>query len=274
VGLPGWLSYVDWRSGRLVRLTRSGVSTVLSAGGYSANVSPDGARVAFVDQNGNVVVADRDGKHRRTVLRGAMDPGLEPAWSPDSRRLLVGKLAGGGVRTGVVTVATGAFTALPHQLEGIHFLWSADGKHLGYATGECRIGIADADGGNARLVPVFGVRNDATNPQFRRSCDPYSVSVDGRWLAVDQRTGDEPDGDIGRDLAANAVVNTRTGDNVPLPVTGSISAVLFQPNGDILVRTKGATNRLTLLGPDLTVKAQVAEPARVKDLLLLAYTPS
>ncbi|GAA1849417.1 TolB family protein [Asanoa iriomotensis] len=270
-GLPGWLYYAD--SDRLVRLTRSGVQTVLNAGAFSANVSPDGASIAYVDGDGDVVVTDRDGGGKRTVLRGSVGVGFEPAWSPDSRRLLVAKSAGAGDTTmGVVMVESGVFTPLPHQVDGIHFLWSADGQRLGYASGTCQIGTADADGGNARLVPVFGDSDSETNPQRRSSCDPFSISPDGRLMAVNQRTGDEPAGDIGRDLFADAVVEVATGGDVGLPVSGAVTAVLFQPNGDTLVRTDD--HKLTLLGPDRNVKAEVTEPANVRDLALLAYSPN
>jgi len=269
-GLPGRLYYVDGQ--KLLRLTASGLVPVLSTGGFTATISPDGASIAFVDDNANVVVADRDGKHRRTVLKGSVGAGWEPAWSPDSRRLLTVKNAGNGrVNLGIITIATATFTPLPHTLhDAIHPLWSADGKHLGYATGTCQLGVSDADGGNARVVPVFGDLHSKANPQKRRSCDPYSISRDGRYIAVNQRTGDDPDGDIARNLNANTIIDTRTGANVSLPVKGSITAILFQPNGDILVRT--SNHQLTLLNPDHTVKAHVTEPAAAANAQLLAYT--
>jgi TolB protein len=272
--LPGWLYYAD--GDRLLRLSGSGADPVLSAGAFTANVSPNGASIAFVDANSNVVVADRDGQHRRTVLGGSISVGYEPAWSPDSRRLLAARRFGAGqVSLGVITVATATFAPLAHQLpDAIHPLWSADGKHLGYATGTCQIATADATGANPRIVPVFGdLSNTTANPQRRRSCDPYSISPDGRYIAVNQRTGDQPDGDIGRDLTADAIIDTRTGANVTLPVTGSITAILFQPNGDILVRTTtGHAHQLTLLNPDRTIKTHVTEPATTTNTHLLAYT--
>jgi TolB protein len=271
VGLPGWLYYEDTNA-RVLRLTRSGVDTVVSNDGWSANVSPDGASIAYIDQSKDIVVADRDGQHPRTVLHGGI-VGWEPVWSPDSQRLLAGKIAadGASVTIGIISVASGTFTPLPHQVDAVHPLWSADGQHLGYANGVCKLGTAAADGGNAHLVPVFGDRNSSANPQQRESCDPYSISPDGSLIAVNQRTGDQPAGDIARDLVANTIIDTRTGNNVTLPVTGAVTAILFQPNGDILVRTTtGGANQLTLLKPDHTIKAQVAEPVTVKNARLLA----
>jgi TolB protein len=212
--------------------------------------------------------------------------GHEPAWSPDSRRLLVARLAdsGDGVTYGVVDVASGAFTPLPQQIQGIHPLWSADGQHLGYMTGTCQLLVADADGRNARMVPVIGDPDPAVNPQRRFGCDVYSISPDGSLMAVDQAVGDEPWGDIGRNLAADAVIDTRTGAEVALPVSGQIRAALFLPNGEVLVRsTDGDTFTLTLLNPDLSIKTQVSEPPAASAnpcgqstyaCGLLAYTPN
>src|SRR5262249_42211237 len=142
--------------------------------------------------------------------------------------------------------------------------------HLGYATGTCQIGTANADGTNAHLVPVLGDRNPATNPTRKRSCDPYSLSPDGTRIAVALHTGDTPDGDIARDLAATAVIDTRTGNTIPLPVAGAITAILFQPNGDMLVRHD---HHLALVTGGGTVAADTTEPTN-SSLGLLAYTPN
>jgi TolB protein len=279
VGLSGWLYFYAYPD--VYRLVPSGLELVV-AGAPNANVSPDGAWIAYVDDSSlELVVIDRDGGQPRSVLSGVVGAGFEPAWSPDSRRLLVARIAGGEgqVSLGVVDVASGLFTALPQQIQGIHPLWSADGQRLVYATGTCQIMVADVDGGNARMVPVFGDLDASVNPQRRRSCDPYSVSPDGSLVAVNQRTGDEPDGDIGRDVWANAVVDTRTGADVALPVSGQINAILFQPDGKILVRSTDADiTTLTLLNPDRTVKTQVTEPANLTCgqylCRLLAHTPN
>ncbi|MEV4535727.1 hypothetical protein AB0J82_18060 [Asanoa sp. NPDC049518] len=269
--IPGRLYYLE--SEQLVQVTGSTVQTVLAREAYAANLSPDGSQIAFIDgdwtEPGNVVIADRDGGNRRTVFRGAERAGFEPAWSPDSKRLLISKRPDAGERTiGLLTIATGRFTPWAKQSPVLsHFLWTADGKRVGYAHGS-QLATADPDGSNARIVPVFGSTDARLNPQRRRSSDPYSISADGRLISVWQRTHDEDSGDIARDLIADAIVDTRTGENVGVPIRGAINAILFQPNGDILVRTKG---KLTLFGPGWTVKAVVAEPAAVRDAQLLTY---
>jgi TolB protein len=283
VGLSGWLYYYSYPE--LYRLTPAGLELVLRA--PHATVSPDGLQIAYVDDAGELIVTDRDGGQARSVLSGVVGLGFEPAWSADSRRLLVARLPDGGdgpVIYGVVDVASGVFTPLAEQIQGIHPLWSADGQHVGYATGTCQLMVADADGRNARMVPVVGDPDPAVNPQRRASCDPYSLSPDGLLMAVDQAVGDEPWGDIARGLAADTVVDTRTGAEVALPVSGQIWAVLFLPNGEVLVRsTDGDTFTLTLLNPDLSIKTQIPEPPAASanpcgqstySCGLLAYTPN
>jgi TolB protein len=275
----------------LYRLTPAGLEFVLR--GRYASVSPDGSQIAYVDEDhsgaaGELIVTDRDGGQARSVLSDVVGLGFEPAWSPDSRRLLVARLPEGSsegpVVYGVVDVATGAFTPLRQQIEGLHPLWSADGQHVGYVTGTCQLMVADADGGNQRMVPVIGDPDPVVNPQRRFGCDLYSISPDGSLMAVDQAVGDEPWGDIGGSLAADVVIDTRTGAEVPLPVPGQLRAVLFLPNGEVLVRsTDGDTFTLTLLNPDLSIKTQVPEPPVASAnpcgqstyaCALLAYTPN
>jgi TolB protein len=210
------------------------------------------------------------------VLRGTVGAGFEPVWSPDSDRLLtVYPSTNGLTLPGTVDVDMARFTPLAHNPHGIHYLWSGDGRHIGFATGECRIGVADIDGGNTHLTPVLGDFSPGVNPQRKRSCDPFSISPDGSRMAVDLHTGDMVDGDIGRNLSANAVIDTRTGDTVHLPVTGTVTAVFFQHDGSMLIRTHTSSgNQLTLVTPDGAVSAQVSEPASTRNLELIGYAPA
>jgi TolB protein len=278
-GITGTLYYVDHYPDRdqVLRSTPAGVTRVLPAGGHSANVSPDGRRIAYITDGADLVVTDGAGAQPRTVMHGVADPGYEPAWSPDGTRLLVTRQdpKGPGGQPGIVDVATGRFTVLAHDPRGIHYLWSADGQHLGYSTGVCQLGLADPDGGNAHLVPVLGSQDPKLNPDQRRTCDPYSISPDGTRMAVDLHTGDMPDGDIGRGLHANAVIDTRTGTSVRLPVTGTVTAVLFQRDGGMLVRTRtGESTALVRLSAAGTVVGRATETPATKDIELLAYVPA
>src|SRR5262245_24569161 len=190
--LAGSLYYAEVK---VQRITNSTLVTVLNGNSDTVTVSPDGRSLAFVSGT-DLEVTTRDGHPTRTVLGGVVGVGFEPAWSPDSTKVLVMQ----GTTIGTVDVHTNHFTPLAHDPGGIHYLWSADGQHLGYATGTCQIGIADADGGHARLVPVLGDLSTSVNPKRMRSCDPYSISPDGSRMAVSLHTGDMPDGDIGRGL--------------------------------------------------------------------------
>lgn len=265
-GLPGWLYYVmgGTAGDQLARLTGDRLRAVLARDGSSAAVSPDGASIAFIDtRSSTVVVTDIDGAHPRTVLHNAFT-GSPPAWSPDSRRLLVAKTATTWPTLGTVSVATGKFTPLAHQPHVTGPVWAPDGQHMGFVTPTGHVGVADIDGGNVRDVPVTDGANRA-----------WSMSPDGSLLAVHRIVpGDRTNTEGGPSLfVANAVIDTRTGDSVVLPVTGSIIGVFFQPNGNILVRTTSTGgNTLTLLGRDRLVLAQSPEPATVNKLVLRAYS--
>lgn len=275
-GLPGWFYYLN-PSDQIIQVHNGHSATVLPHYGYVATVSPDGKHIATIDGTGTLVVTDRNGDNAQPLTTGLVDAGYEPAWSPDSTKVLVGRNGGGsgGVVPGVVNIAGGAFTPLAHDPGGIHYLWSADGNHLAYATGVCQIGIADSDGGNAHLIPVLGNTDHTVNPNDSRSCDPYSVSPDASRIAVDLHTGDRPDGDIGRNLDANAIIDTSTGHPVTVPVSGTLTAAFYLTDGSLLLRTvHNHVTTLTLLGPDNSVAGRITEPSKYGSDQLLAYIPS
>jgi Tol biopolymer transport system component/DNA-binding winged helix-turn-helix (wHTH) protein len=100
---------------------------------YFPQVSPDGARIAYVStQSGSqeVWVANRDGSQARQLT--ALNASLRtPRWSPDGRRIALVVYRGAGADVMVVDVDSGRAQDVTNDahLETTP-AWSADGRHL------------------------------------------------------------------------------------------------------------------------------------------------
>ena len=240
--------------------------TVLPDAPSRVGISPDGSRIAYASGDALLVARTAGGPADR-VTTGVTTTDQAPAWSPDGARVLV--RAG---RPAVVEVGTRALTALPAELgAGRHFRWSGDGNRLVYATSYCALEVAGNAGGSGFSVPVLGDRQPVDNPDGLAACKPTSVDATGERVTVPlQSTGetgaDSPD-------TADAVVDTVTGDLLPLPVTDSVVGTVFAPDGNLLVRSRhDDITRLSLFAPDGALLVQATEPATLRDLDLLAYT--
>ena len=122
--------------------------------------SPDGAQVAFVDDNGALVVAAADGTGSRVVTSG-LEPYGNPLWSPTGDRIAfswtgspVGFWPDQEVR--VVEVATGALTTLATD-NGIDVFrvigFSPEGDRILFTWPEAdSLWSADADGSGIQLL--------------------------------------------------------------------------------------------------------------------------
>lgn len=258
--LPGRVFY---RSGndRVVRLTADGaVRTVLETPYQAVAVSPGGDRIAYV-AGGDLLLAGS----AEPLLR-EVDPEQLPAWSPDGTRLIVA-----APRPGVLTLRTGDFVRLPDTLGGQHLRWSGDGRRLIYATPACRLKVAAAQGRSGTTVPVIGDPEGARNPDGSAVCRPLSADRTGRRITAPL---DEPGGPAESGLLnADVLVDTETGDVLPLPVSGQVTGLLFGPDGNLLIRTAaGDGSTLSVLAPDGRLLVSAREPAGVGDAALLAYT--
>jgi len=270
--LPGRVFY-DQRVGqpRVVRLDNTGEThTVLTAAHSTLGVSPDGSRIAYV-QDGSLLIADSDGGAPERPYDGKVSAEQAPAWSPDGSKLLVDADS-----PGVLNLADGTFEALPSALAGAHFSWSGDGSKLVYATASCQLKVAGAsEAALAVTVPVIGDPDEADNPTGLGACRTISVDATGSRVAVPLRQADgkAAGSTTVTDAAANAVVETASGDADPLPVSGIVIGAVFDADGDLLVRAvnEGRTT-LSLFTPDGTLIVQAYEPARLKQLDLVAYT--
>ncbi|SCG55739.1 hypothetical protein [Micromonospora humi] len=250
---------------RLAKLPR--LAAILNAA-----VSPDGRRVAWVDPDDNLRVADVDGDNPRKLTPGGHRQVERdcwtPVWSPDSRRLTISVVLrpepAPAWEKGVVELNTGTYTRLA-GIKGCHPLWSADGTVLAYADGEGRVAVNRPDGSAEKLIPGVG------GSGARSSFDVASISPDGSRLALLLRKPDEPAGDVARELDANAVIDTRTGRQVDLPLGGrTLRQAWFGADGRLVARVNaGDHNVLVLIGADGRKISESREPAALKDLQIL-----
>jgi TolB protein len=263
--LPGHIFYADTGDeGRLVRLTPGDqLETVLSKPYATVGVSPDGARVAYV-ADGNLMVVDTGGGEPQQAYAGTASAAQAPAWSPDGAQLLID-----ATEPAVLDVATGTLTPLPSGLDGQHFRWSGDGSTLVYATAGCGLEVAETNAQSGTPVPESG------DTAGRAACRPVSVDATGDLVTVhlEQNTADPAGTTDSAAAPADAVLDTVTGDIVDLPVSGRIIGAVFDPAGNLLVRSyKDGKRKLSLFAPDFTLLLRAREPASLRSLSLVAYT--
>ena len=266
--LPGQIFYARRTGPEVLRLDSNGrTRTVLSTPHTALGVSPDGSKIAYV-QDGKLLIAPTDGGPAQHPYAGTVSADQEPAWSPEGDRLLID-----ADDPAVLDVADGTLQALPSTLAGSHFRWSGDGRKLIYATADCQLKVADATPAAvtdpAVTVPVLGDPDVTDNPSGLAACRPVSVDVTGRRVAVPL---EQVDGTAGAEVA-NAIVDTATGGTDALPVAGVVIGAVFDADGDLLVRTiyEGRTS-LSLFSAGDTLLVQAREPSRLSGLDLVAYT--
>ncbi|MDY7087479.1 MAG: hypothetical protein SYR96_20470 [Actinomycetota bacterium] len=269
--LPGQVFYRE-RDGDpdVVRMSPGqGTSeVVLRNAPSSVGISPDGYRIAYVS-DGKLLV-NESGSEPRQVAAGVVAADQAPVWSPEGSRLLVAS-GSSAAAPGVLDLESGAITPLPDGLaSGQHFRWAGDGSTLVYATSYCGLKVADGAAGTSTSVPVLGDRQTQDNPDGLAACKPTSVDATGRRVTVPlQTTGESTTGTD----TADAIIDTATGELEVLPVAGTVVGAVFDPDGNLLVRTENDGERLlSLFDPGNTLRVQAKEPPSVRDLDLLAYT--
>jgi len=279
--LPGRLFYRSntspvqiyaWDGGTVAKILQP-----LDTSWFTARISPDGRKLAWVSDDDQLLVANIDGSGGiRKVLDNVHPVCSEPVWTADSRRVIARprRAAGGGLTVeelGYVDVDSGSFQ--PIEVRGCHPTLAPGDAYL--ATASTGVRVARADGTSSRVVPVLGSDDPKINPEGARTGDIHSLSPDGNLLICSLRTGDQPSGDGVLDPFANAVIDTRTGKQVALPVAGQLINAVFLTDGSLLARLQGSTrNELVLISKDWKVVDRLQEPADLKHRPLLAYIPA
>ena len=105
---------------------------------FQPEASPDGKKLAYLRSRSEIVVADADGKHPRTLLTGAnasySDGDMPFEWSPDSRSILTVYQGGGRMYNediALIDVESGELTDLTESgYNDGDFRWAMGGKAM------------------------------------------------------------------------------------------------------------------------------------------------
>ncbi|MEV7968326.1 LpqB family beta-propeller domain-containing protein [Sphaerisporangium sp. NPDC088356] len=222
--------------------------------------SPDGRKVAWVTQRGEVKV--KAGTRVTTVARNVPTgiPCLTPAWSPDSKQVAFVATAKADAVTVVNADGTGGHKA--GKTPGVcHLTWSGGGRYLAGYTGTADA-VYKLDLKTGKPAKVKGTRA-VTHVQ--------SLSPDGRRVIVNVVPVGQPTGDGGWPTAFRpTIVDTVSGEKVAISVKGRLLGAFYLPDGRLVVRVAGTTrNTLVVLDKNGEESQRLAEPAGARKQGLL-----
>jgi Tol biopolymer transport system component len=181
-----------------VSARRSSVATLLIACvallaggcGGSGETSEDIVFVSTQDGDYALFGTDRDGGDRTRLTDEKGDPStpsgllfqVDPAWSPDGRRVAFASAREGSLDIYVMDVdGTGTQRLTSTKEDDGHPTWSPDGERIAFHRGDGHLYVMKADGSGARRV------TSTLAPESEPAWSP-----DGRWLAYTQRTPGTP----------------------------------------------------------------------------------
>jgi Tol biopolymer transport system component len=154
--------------------------------------SPDGTRIAYIDQGRSLWLVRPDGSGRRPLLPRSRLQSVSLSWSPDGTRIAI-TTNGPSARLYVIPVAGGPPVQLPGGKHvGYHVAWSPGGDEIYYDNGGIW-GIRPDGSGRRQISPVGDAGSlSADGTQFvfnvafplrRNCCDRYRafavVNADG-----------------------------------------------------------------------------------------------
>jgi hypothetical protein len=179
---PGVNGRIAYANTDLFTLAPDGTDpTDLGVAGSEPAYSPDGKRLAFVDTDGHLMVANADGSGAVQVPADDSALGFadSPSWSPDGTQIVLSRTPPETEATDldVVTVATGAERTLVANVPSGQPdpSWSPDGARIAYA----------ADGDILVIPAAGGTATDITNdPTDLGSYSSPDWSPSGQQIAA------------------------------------------------------------------------------------------
>jgi Tol biopolymer transport system component len=178
-----------------------GADRLVAAGGDMASWSPDGTKLAFIENSENgsrLVVSGADGSGATPITDGAAIV-LGPAWSPDGRQIAYLQLGGTQRHLNVISASGGTARQLTggDDLDpntGVAFTpaWSADGGHIALVEwrpdpGAVAVGLVNAADGTHTWATQTGLTSKGIEAQPAFASDgsalAFTADHDG-WLRV------------------------------------------------------------------------------------------
>jgi hypothetical protein len=239
-----------------------GFSKTMVGGLGQFSASPDGKKVAWIDDKGRVHVTQ--GSNVKVIARGAVSgtPCATPVWSADSSRIAYA-MTGAESMAPIAIVGTNGTNR--HQIGktyGVcHLAWSANGRYLaGYAGTTDGVFLLDVTTGKSRRAAGIKLANHV-----------QSLSPDGRKVIVRRLSPNGEGGDGAWPIWYRpSIVDTVTGTELSLPVKGTLIGAVYLSDGRLVVRVKGKVrNTLVVLDPGLREVHRMAEPAKARKLGML-----
>ena len=181
--------------GRLfvVRPDRSGLRQLTPQGAriQSYAWSPDGRRIAYIDQRLSLWLVRPDGTGRRMLLSTSRLSSLRLTWSPDGRGIAIvspgpnanpAGVACSRLALYVVPVDGGkpALVSASRRGIGCGIDWSPRGGEIAYGDGGEVLGVISSRGGRPRLLLTSGVGAPQWSPDGTKLAAPTVIRVGGR----------------------------------------------------------------------------------------------
>ncbi|GLX02321.1 hypothetical protein [Microtetraspora sp. NBRC 16547] len=229
---------------------------------FQFSASPDGTKLAWITLDGRVHVGA--GSTAKIVAKGAAAgfPCLTPVWSPDSTQVAYSPKDNSEKSPLIVINPDGTGARKAGKTLGVcHLAWSADGRHLaGYTGTTAGVYVFDMKTGTSVRAKGIKLANHV-----------QSLSPDGRKVVVHTLSPEDPGGDGGwPEGFTPTIVDTVTGNQVPVPVKGKKIGAFYLADGRLVVRVAGRThNTLVVLDSSGKELQRLAEPAQARTQALL-----